>query len=60
MDIQDFVASLREIPGVGAWTAQYIAMRSLGEPDAFPAGDIDVMRALQLTDARQLEARAEI
>ena len=60
VDSQDFRVSLREIPGVGAWTAQYIAMRALGEPDAFPAGDIALVRALQLTDARQLEARAEI
>ncbi len=60
VDNQDFLVNLREIPGIGAWTAQYIAMRALGEPDAFPAGDIALVRALQLTDARQLEARAEI
>lgn len=59
-DSHDFLARLREIPGIGAWTAQYIAMRALGEPDAFPAGDIALMRALQLTDARQLEGRAEM
>jgi AraC family transcriptional regulator of adaptative response / DNA-3-methyladenine glycosylase II len=60
LDSQDFLARLREIPGIGAWTAQYIAMRALGEPDAFPAGDIALVRALQLEDARQLEARAEV
>lgn len=60
LDSQDFVGSLREIPGVGAWTAQYVAMRALGEPDAFPAGDIALVRALHLTDVRQLEARAEV
>lgn len=60
LDSQDFLARLREIPGIGAWTAQYIAMRALGEPDAFPAGDIALVRALQLSDARELEARAEV
>ena len=34
------------IPGIGPWTAQYIAMRGLGEPDAFPAGDLGVRKAL--------------
>lgn len=60
LDSQDFLARLRELPGIGAWTAQYIAMRALGEPDAFPVGDIALVRALQLADARQLEARAEV
>jgi len=36
---EDFERTLTEIPGIGPWTAQYIAMR-LGEPDAFPAGDL--------------------
>jgi len=37
---------LRSLPGVGEWTAQYIAMRELREPDAFPAADIGLMRAM--------------
>jgi AraC family transcriptional regulator of adaptative response / DNA-3-methyladenine glycosylase II len=37
---------LEEVPGVGEWTAQYIAMRALGEPDAFPATDLGLRRAL--------------
>jgi AraC family transcriptional regulator, regulatory protein of adaptative response / DNA-3-methyladenine glycosylase II len=40
--IQRFCA----IPGVGEWTAQYIALRQLREPDAFPASDLGLMRAL--------------
>ncbi len=40
------VAQLRSLPGVGEWTAQYIAMRELREPDAFPAADIGLMRAM--------------
>jgi len=34
------------LPGIGPWTAQYIAMRALAEPDAFPAGDLGVRKAL--------------
>lgn len=40
------IERLCAIPGVGPWTAQYIAMRGLGEPDAFPAGDLGVRKAL--------------
>jgi AraC family transcriptional regulator of adaptative response / DNA-3-methyladenine glycosylase II len=40
------LARLRAIPGIGEWTAQYIAMRALREPDAFPADDVALRRAL--------------
>ena len=40
------VEQLRSLAGVGEWTAQYIAMRELREPDAFPAADIGLMRAM--------------
>jgi AraC family transcriptional regulator of adaptative response / DNA-3-methyladenine glycosylase II len=40
------IAQLKALPGIGEWTAQYIAMRELREPDAFPAADIGLMRAL--------------
>jgi AraC family transcriptional regulator of adaptative response / DNA-3-methyladenine glycosylase II len=39
-------AALRAIPGIGAWTAQYVAMRALGDPDAFPSGDLGLRQAL--------------
>jgi AraC family transcriptional regulator of adaptative response / DNA-3-methyladenine glycosylase II len=42
----DAITSLKALPGIGEWTAQYIAMRALREPDAFPHGDIGLMRAL--------------
>ncbi len=45
-DLDDAVQSLVAIPGIGDWTAQYIAMRALGEPDAFPAGDLALRRAM--------------
>lgn len=58
------VTRLREIRGVGEWTAQYIALRQLREPDAFPASDIGLIRALEKLENRaytpaQLLARAE-
>jgi AraC family transcriptional regulator of adaptative response / DNA-3-methyladenine glycosylase II len=59
MDSDAFLARLCEIPGIGKWTAQYIAMRALGEPDAFPSSDLGLMRALELQNSRDLDARAE-
>jgi AraC family transcriptional regulator of adaptative response / DNA-3-methyladenine glycosylase II len=40
------VARLTALPGIGEWTAHYIAMRALGDPDAFPAGDLGLRHAL--------------
>lgn len=60
VDSNAFLVRLMEIPGIGKWTAQYIAMRALGEPDAFPEGDLGLIRALNLASARQLESRAEV
>ncbi|WP_374576072.1 AlkA N-terminal domain-containing protein [Phenylobacterium sp.] len=62
--LDEAVARLRDLPGIGEWTAQYIAMRELREPDAFPHGDIGLMRALADEDGRrpspaELLARAE-
>jgi DNA-3-methyladenine glycosylase II len=55
--LETLVERLCALPGVGMWTAQYLGMR-LGEPDAFPAGDLWLRRALD-TDERGLVARAE-
>ena len=49
-DLDTGVARLRVLPGIGEWTAQYIAMRALREPDAFPAADIGLMRAMTAVD----------
>jgi AraC family transcriptional regulator of adaptative response / DNA-3-methyladenine glycosylase II len=46
----EFERQITQIPGIGSWTAQYIAMR-LGEPDAFPAGDLHLRRAIGTPDA---------
>src|SRR5262249_6411327 len=59
VDVESFLARLCEIPGIGKWTAQYVAMRALGEPDAFPTGDIALLRALNLSNVQELERRAE-
>ena len=58
-DSQEFLARMSEIPGIGKWTAQYVAMRALGEPDAFPSGDLGLLRALALKTPGELERRAE-
>jgi AraC family transcriptional regulator, regulatory protein of adaptative response / DNA-3-methyladenine glycosylase II len=60
VDFEAFRNRLCEIAGIGAWTANYVAMRALGEPDAFPSTDIGLMRAMRMSSARELERRAEI
>lgn len=45
-NVETAVERLRAIRGIGDWTAQYIAMRALAEPDAFPAGDLWIRKAL--------------
>ena len=45
-DLDEAITALRALNGVGEWTAQYIAMRQLRETDAFPAGDVALLRAL--------------
>ncbi|REC94390.1 Ada metal-binding domain-containing protein [Kushneria indalinina] len=51
--------SLRDIRGIGDWTAQYIAMRALAWPDAFPAGDLVLKRALGCSSAGEAAKCAE-
>jgi 3-methyladenine DNA glycosylase/8-oxoguanine DNA glycosylase len=46
LGLDEVVARLAAFPGIGEWTAQYIAMRACGEPDAFPAADLGLRRAL--------------
>ena len=57
------VERLRTLPGIGPWTAHYIAMRALGWPDAFPPGDIAALKAMRqlfaIDSARAAEAHAE-
>ena len=67
LDIQDgytaFVERLCALPGIGPWTAEYIALRAFGEVDAFPASDLGLLKApvwgATGIDAKQIKARAE-
>ncbi len=61
--LDEFVERWTALPGIGPWTAHYIAMRSLSNPDAFPSDDLILRRAAAETDetltARALEARSQ-
>lgn len=58
-DIEPTLEKLRALPGIGEWTAQYIAMRALAWPDAFPHTDLGVMKALGETSPRRVLDAAE-
>ncbi|QWF15675.1 DNA-3-methyladenine glycosylase 2 family protein [Lysobacter capsici] len=61
--LDEFVARWVALPGIGPWTAHYIALRALGHPDAFPADDLVLQKALPedgiRMSAKALNARAE-
>jgi AraC family transcriptional regulator of adaptative response / DNA-3-methyladenine glycosylase II len=57
-NVDEQIDNLLALPGIGHWTANYIAMRALHWPDAFPTGDLMLMRAAGLKQ-KQLQARAE-
>ena len=59
LDAPTVMPSLLALPGIGPWTANYIAMRALGWPDAFVAGDLIVRRSLACESAAACERRAE-
>ena len=62
-DVAATMDALKALPGIGAWTADYIALRALRWPDAFPSGDVALQKALspdgQRLTARAAEGRAE-
>ena len=53
------IERLAELPGIGQWTAHYIAMRALRWPDAFPKGDIAVLNNLGGVTAKQAEVMSQ-
>ena len=55
--LDDFIGRWTALPGIGPWTAQYVAMRALGHPDAFPDGDLVLQKAVP-DDGSRLSARA--
>ncbi len=62
-NLEEVEQVLCQLPGVGPWTAQYIAMRALGYPDAFPVGDLGLIRSLKTlnpkADSNTLSNHAE-
>ena len=59
-DVNATIAFLKELPGIGDWTAQYIAMRALRWPDAFPAGDVALHKALGVQALKNPARQAEL
>lgn len=62
-DTEQFVKSICKIKGIGEWTAHYVALRALNDPDAFPHGDLILRRAAaaegETLTPKQLLLRAE-
>lgn len=58
-NVSDTITALKALPGIGDWTAQYIAMRALRWPDAFPAGDVALHKALGVQGHKQAARTAE-
>lgn len=56
--LEETLAALRHIRGIGEWTVQYIAMRALGWPNAFPEGDAVLKKHLACASAAQLNEHA--
>jgi AraC family transcriptional regulator of adaptative response / DNA-3-methyladenine glycosylase II len=57
--LEETIERLKRIRGIGPWTAGYIAMRGLGEPDAIPFGDLGLRRALGDATMQEVEIHAE-
>jgi AraC family transcriptional regulator of adaptative response / DNA-3-methyladenine glycosylase II len=57
-NVEEQIDALLRLPGIGPWTAQYIAMRALHWPDAFPSGDLMLMRAAN-ANQKKLQELAE-
>lgn len=61
---QSVSAALKSIKGIGDWTAEYVAMRAMKDPDAFPSADLGLLRAFDRPGGhrmkpKELEQRAE-
>jgi len=63
LNAQEIEQRLTALPGIGPWTARYIAMRAFGEPDAFPSGDLGLINAFkaqgETLNTKELDQRAE-
>ena len=58
-DPASFIRRFVALPGIGPWTAEYVAMRALRWPDAFPAGDLGLRKAMGGVSAPRLRAASE-
>jgi len=58
-DPEAVMTAMQALPGIGPWTAHYIAMRALRHPDAWPDGDLGLLHALNLSSHRELRAAAD-
>jgi AraC family transcriptional regulator of adaptative response / DNA-3-methyladenine glycosylase II len=54
--LDESIHRLKALPGIGEWTAHYIALRALREPDAFPAADAGLLRAMERNGKRPAAA----
>ena len=59
-DIATTLAALQDLPGIGAWTAQTIALQALGWPDAWPSGDRVLLQAMGESNPASADARAAV
>ena len=61
--LESFVQKATALPGIGPWTAHYMALRAMGLPDAFPAGDLVLQQVLgegQRLSERETERRSQL
>src|SRR5690606_7789030 len=58
-DPEQAVMALQQLPGIGPWTAHYLALRALRWPNAFPAGELILQRRMGVTSARAADHRAK-
>lgn len=56
--LNEAVARMQALPGIGEWTAHYIAMRAMRESDAFPVGDAALIRLLSANEPTRVSAKA--
>lgn len=59
LDPTEIILRLQALPGIGPWTAEYIAMRALHWPDAFPTSDLGLKKTLGIRSAKEIDALAE-
>jgi AraC family transcriptional regulator of adaptative response / DNA-3-methyladenine glycosylase II len=57
--VEETLQELRKIPGIGDWTVEYIAMRALAWPDAFPHTDMGIKKVFKTKNPKQILALAE-